>query len=145
MENTASQNSLYTNEPEFNTETLNSNKNALNEQPTEQQFRRWYDNDPTVSYVVSRLEHSSEEIRRKLSMEMIKIIIGKRIYEMDSLDDLTRSIYYGYEYSNGHRWYDADATVRTAMQMLNDCPSYLQYEVASELKKAIYYIDSLIF
>ena len=145
MENTATQNSPYANEPEFNTETVNSNNGELNEQPQEQQFRRWYDNDPTVSYVVSRLEYSSEEVRRKLSMEMIKIIIGKRIYEMDSLDDLTRSIYYGYEYSKGHRWYDADATVRTAMQMLNDCPSYLQYEVAAELKKAIYYIDSLIF
>ena len=120
------------------------NSTEVNKEPVEY-HRRWYENDPTVASVVSRMEYSSEDVRRKLAMAMIKIIIGKRIYEMENLDDLTRSIYYGYEYSGGNRWYDADSTVRTAMEMLNDCPAHLQYEVAAELKKNIYYIDSLVF
>ena len=100
--------------------------------------RRWYDDDPELAAIVSKLEYSTDEIRTKTAMMIIKIVIDKNITGMhyNNIDSLIDSIKAGYTDSRRSRWYDTNATTRTAIQMLHDLPSIERYNIALEIKQS---------
>ena len=105
-------------------------------------IRRWYDEDPELSQIVSKLQYSSDEIKSKVAMLIIKIIIDKNIMSLDyeNIDDLLDALYAGYADTRRSRWYDINSTVRTAMQMLHDFPYDARCSVAMEIKNSHKYI-----
>lgn len=105
-------------------------------------IRRWYDEDPELSQIISKLQYSSDEIRSKTAMLIIKTIIDKRIINLDyeNIEDLLDAIYAGYTDTRRSRWYDINSTVRTAMQMLHDLPPESRCKVALDIKNSHKYI-----
>ena len=98
-------------------------------------IRRWYDEDYNLSQIVEKMQYSDDDVRRKIAMLIIKIIIDKRIMDLtyENIEDLLDSLKAGYTDTRRSRWYDANSTVRTAMQMLNDLPDKERYLIANEI------------
>ena len=98
-------------------------------------IRRWYDEDYNLSQIVEKMQYSDDDVRRKIAMLIIKIIIDKRIMDLtyENIEDLLDSLKAGYTDTKRSRWYDINSTVRTAMQMLNDLPAKERYIIANEI------------
>lgn len=103
-------------------------------------FRRWYDKDPVLSSAIKTLEESDDDAQIKISLNLIKIIIEHNIEnsEFEAVEDIISAVEAGVEEnSKNNRWYDIDATLRTAMNMLQNCPESTQYVIAKEMAKLV--------
>lgn len=107
-------------------------------------YRRWYDDDATLSSVIKRMEYADMDFREKVAMEIIKVIIKLNINatEFNSAEEILRALRLGYKETRGGRWYDVDITVKTAMEMLRECPIPIRQKVSLEIKKFIINLDS---
>ena len=105
-------------------------------------IRRWYDEDPELLAIVSKMEYSTDEVRNKVAMLIIKVIIDRNILQSryNDIDALVESVRAGYTDTRRSRWYDTSSTTRTAMQMLRDLPGDERYSVAQEIKQSHKYI-----
>jgi len=103
------------------------------------QFRRWYDKDPLLQNVMHTLEHSDDEAQIKIALNLIKIIIEHNISneEFSEVGDIITAVEDGKASSKGNRWYDIDSTVRTAINMLENCPFSTQKSIAKEMAKLV--------
>lgn len=103
-------------------------------------FRRWYDKDPVLSSAVQTLEKTDDETQIKISLNLIKIIIEHNIEnsEYEAVEDIISAVEAGVEEKgNNNRWYDIDATLKTAMNMLQNCPESTQKVIAKEMAKMV--------
>lgn len=103
-------------------------------------FRRWYDKDPVLSSAMKTLEETNDEGQIKISLNLIKIIIEHNIEnsEFEAVEDIISAVEAGVEEnSKNNRWYDIDATLRTAMNMLQNCPTETQGIIAKEMAKLV--------
>lgn len=105
--------------------------------------RRWYDEDKELSYIISKLEYASEEMKSKVSLMIIKTIINRNILSNDyeNIDDMLISLNAGYLDTRRSRWYDTNSTTRTAVQMLRDLPPDSRYDIVCEIKSEFKYIS----
>ncbi len=112
------------------------------EKASDNYTRRWYDDDSELSRIISKLEYSNDEIKTKVALMIIKVIINKKVLslEYENIDELLDSIYAGYNDTRRTRWYDTNSTVRTAMQMLHDLPYDTRMSIAEEIKESHRYI-----
>ena len=101
--------------------------------------RRWYDKDPVLSSAMRTLEESDDETQIKISLNLIKIIIEHNIEdkEFEAVEDIINAVEAGVDDTRNGRWYDIDATVKTAMNMLQNCPSTTQHIIAKEMAKMV--------
>ena len=97
--------------------------------------RRWYDKDPILSKSMYTLEHSSDETQIKIALNLIKIIIEHNISNSKYKDigDILTAVEDGKIPRGIDRWYDIDITVRTAINMLENCQFETQKQVAREM------------
>ena len=104
-----------------------------------QQHRRWYDKDPVLSQAVSTLEHSDDETQIRVALNLIKIIIEHNIEneKFEAVEDIIDAVGSGLDDNRKGRWYDIDSTVRTAMNMLQNCPEATQKIIAKEMAKMV--------
>lgn len=103
-------------------------------------FRRWYDKDPVLSSAMRTLEHTDDDGQIKVSLNLIKIIIEHNIEnsEFEAVEDIISAVEGGVEQnSKKNRWYDLDATLRTAINMLQNCPEATQKVIAKEMAKLV--------
>lgn len=103
-------------------------------------FRRWYDRDPILSSAMKTLEESDDDTQIKISLNLIKIIIEHNIEssEFEAVEDIISAVEAGVdENSRNNRWYDIDATLRTAINMLQNCPEDTQHVIAKEMAKLV--------
>ncbi len=102
-------------------------------------FRRWYDKDPVLSSAVKTLEQSGDETQIKISLNLIKIIIEHNIEnsEYEAIEDIISAVEAGVEEERNNRWYDIDSTLKTAMNMLQNCPESTQKIIAKEIAKMV--------
>jgi len=103
-------------------------------------FRRWYDKDPVLSSAMKTLEETNDETQIKISLNLIKIIIEHNIEnsEFEAVEDIISAVEAGVEENNKkNRWYDIDSTLRTAMNMLQNCPESTQEVIAKEMAKLV--------
>lgn len=102
-------------------------------------FRRWYDKDPVLSSAMNTLEQSDDESQIKISLNLIKIIIEHNIEndEFTAVEDIISAVEAGVEENRNNRWYDIDATLKTAMNMLQNCPESTQKIIAKEMAKMV--------
>lgn len=103
------------------------------------QHRRWYDKDPVLSQAISTLEHSDDETQIKVALNLIKIIIEHNIEDeqFEAVEDIINAVGSGLDDNRKGRWYDIDSTVRTAMNMLQNCPEDTQRIIAKEMAKMV--------
>ena len=97
------------------------------------QHRRWYDKDPVLSQAVETLE----QIR--IALNLIKIIIEHNIEDekFEAVEDIINAVGSGLDDNRKGRWYDIDSTLRTAMNMLQNCPPATQHVIAKEMAKMV--------
>ena len=107
------------------------------------QHRRWYDKDPVLSQAVNTLEHSDDETQIKIALNLIKIIIEHNIEDerFEAVEDIIDAVGLGLDDNRKGRWYDIDTTLRTAMNMLQNCPAATQRIIAKEMAKMV--VDSI--
>ena len=103
------------------------------------QHRRWYDKDPVLSQAISTLEHSDDETQIKVALNLIKIIIEHNIEDeqFEAVEDIINAVGSGLDDNRKGRWYDIDSTVRTAMNMLQNCPEATQRIIAKKKEKMV--------
>ncbi len=103
------------------------------------QHRRWYDKDPVLSQAVATLEQSSDETQIKIALNLIKIIIEHNIEDekFEAVEDIINAVGSGLDDNRKGRWYDIDTTLRTAMNMLQNCPPATQHLIAKEMAKMV--------
>lgn len=102
-------------------------------------FRRWYDKDPVLSSAMKTLEQSDDETQINISLNLIKIIIEHNIEnsEFETVEDIISAVEAGVEENRNSRWYDIDATLKTAMSMLQNCPESTRHVIAKEMAKMV--------
>lgn len=110
----------------------------MKEEYTNQQ-RRWYDRDPVLSEAVHTLEYTDDETQIKIALNLIKIIIEHNIEDekFEAVEDIINAVGSGLDDNRKGRWYDIDATLRTAMNMLQNCPPATQNIIAKEMAKMV--------
>ncbi len=103
------------------------------------QHRRWYDKDPVLSEAVRTLEETDDQTQIRVALNLIKIIIEHNIEDekFEAVDDIINAVGSGLDDSRRGRWYDIDTTLRTAMNMLQNCPPDTQKEIAKEMAKMV--------
>ena len=104
-----------------------------------QYFSRWYDKDPILSMSIRTLANSSDEKQISVALNLIKVIIEHNIQDnkYENVEDIVSAVEDG-RIQRGHsRWYDIDATVRTAIQMLEKCPSDTRKKVALDMAQIV--------
>ena len=101
--------------------------------------RRWYDKDLVLSQAVSTLEHSDDQTQIRIALNLIKIIIEHNIEDekFEAVEDIINAVGAGIEDNRKGRWYDIDTTLRTAMNMLQNCPEATQHVIAKEMAKMV--------
>ena len=101
--------------------------------------RRWYDKDPVLSQAVSTLEHSDDQTQIRIALNLIKIIIEHNIEDekFEAVEDIINAVGSGLDDDRKGRWYDIDTTLRTAMNMLQNCPEATQHVIAKEMAKMV--------
>lgn len=101
--------------------------------------RRWYDKDPVLSSAMKTLEQSDDDSQIKIALNLIKIIIEHNIEnsEFEAVEDIISAVEAGVEENRNNRWYDIDATLKTAINMLQNCPEVTQQSIAKEMAKMV--------
>ena len=104
-----------------------------------QQHRRWYDKDPVLSEAVRTLEETDDQTQIKVALNLSKIIIEHNIEDekFEAVDDIINAVGSGLDDNRRGRWYDIDTTLRTAMNMLQNCPEDTQKVIAKEMAKMV--------
>jgi len=110
----------------------------MKEEYSEQQ-RRWYDKDPVLSQAMKTLEMSDDGTQIKIALNLIKIIIEHNIEneKFEAVEDLLTAVETGKSDSRNGRWCDIDNTLKTAMNMLQNCPEATQHLIAKEMAKMV--------
>lgn len=104
-----------------------------------QRFRRWYDKDPVLSSAMKTLENSNDEAQIRIALNLIKIIIEHNIEnsEYEAVEDIISAVEAGVEEERSTRWYDIDTTIKTAINMLQNCPEATQKVIAKEMANLV--------
>lgn len=104
-----------------------------------QQHRRWYDKDSVLSEAVRTLEETDDQTQIRVALNLIKIIIEHNIEDekFEAVDDIINAVGSGLDDNRRGRWYDIDTTLRTAMNMLQNCPEDTQKVIAKEMAKMV--------
>ena len=110
----------------------------MKEEYTNQQ-RRWYDKDPVLSQAVKTLEETDDETQIRIALNLIKIIIEHNIEDekFEAVEDIINAVGSGLDDNRKGRWYDIDSTLRTAMNMLQNCPAATQRINAKEMANMV--------
>ena len=92
-----------------------------------------------MSQAVSTLEHSDDDTQIKIALNLIKIIIEHNIEDekFEAVEDIINAVGSGLDDNRKGRWYDIDTTLRTAMNMLQNCPQATQHLIAKEMAKMV--------
>ncbi|MBQ7126075.1 hypothetical protein IJO12_03220 [bacterium] len=101
--------------------------------------RRWYDKDPVLSSAMKTLEESTDESQIKVALNLIKIITEHNISnsEFESVEDIVSATEDVLENTKRERWYDLDATLRTAISLLQNCTDATRSVIAKEMAKNV--------
>jgi len=104
-----------------------------------QYFSRWYDKDPVLSMSMRTLANSSDERQIAVALNLIKVIIEHNIQDnkYENVEDIMSAVEDGRIQRGHNRWYDIDATVRTAIQMLEKCAPETKKKVALDMAQLV--------
>jgi hypothetical protein len=101
--------------------------------------RRWYDRDPILAKAMRILETSDDKFQIQVALNLIKVIIEHNIEsnEFKTVEDILSAVEEGRCEKGNERWYDIDLTIRTAVQMLENCTEDVQLKIARNIAELI--------
>lgn len=101
--------------------------------------RRWYDRDPVLSKAMRILETSDDKFQIRVALNLIKVIIEHNIEsnEFNTVEDILSAVEDGRCEKGNERWYDIDLTIKTAVQMLENCSEDTQSKIARNIAELI--------
>ena len=104
-----------------------------------QYFSRWYDKDSVLSMSMRTLSTSNDVKQIEIALNIIKVIIEHNIkdHKYESVEDIMNAVEEGRIQKGYSRWYDIDATVRTAIQMLEKCDPETKKKVALDMAQIV--------
>ncbi len=102
-------------------------------------YSRWYDKDPVLSMSMRTLANSDDASQIAVALNLIKVIIEHNINnnEFSNIEDIVGAVEDGLIQKGTNRWYDLDATVRTAIQMLERCDEETRQKVALDMAQLV--------
>ena len=102
-------------------------------------YRRWYDQDPVLSSAMQTLKETDDESQIKIALNLIKIITEHNLSENEysSVDEIISATEEGLKRTKLERWYDIDATLRTAISLLQNCPANTRSMIAKEMAQMV--------
>ncbi len=102
-------------------------------------YSRWYDKDPVLSMSMRTLASSDDASQIAVALNLIKVIIEHNInnHEFSNIEDIVGAVEDGLIQKGTNRWYDLDATVRTAIQMLEKCSVETRQKVALDMAQLV--------
>jgi hypothetical protein len=109
---------------------------------TEGSYQRWYDRDPALSRALDMLRQASDIYQAQVALNIIKIIVEHQTEEASKteVEELAGRISAGESIERQilrRRWYDVNETLRSAMQLLRDCPEDLQKTIIPTITRMI--------
>ena len=102
-------------------------------------FSRWYDKYPVLSMSMRTLANSDDASQIAVALNLIKVIIEHNIdnNEFSNIEDIMGAVEDGLIQKGTNRWYDLDATIRTAIQMLEKCSNETRQKVALDMAQLV--------
>ena len=106
---------------------------------SDKDYRRWYDQDPVLSQAMQTLKETDDESQIKIALNLIKIITEHNLSESEyaSVDEIISATEEGLKKNKRERWYDIDATLRTAIGLLQNCPATTRSIIAREMAQLV--------
>jgi hypothetical protein len=116
--------------------------------------QRWYDRDPALSGAMEQLRNAADKYQAQIALNIINIVVEHLIEEASDSplsDNGIGNLQLLYDQvgikpsqsSQAHsantrrRWYDVNETLRSAMQLLQDCPDELQQKIIPSIATMI--------
>ncbi len=101
--------------------------------------RRWYDRDPILSKAMRILETSDDKFQIQVALNLIKVIIEHNIESnsFKTVEDILKAVDEGRCEKGNERWYDIDLTIKTSVQMLENCSEEMQSKIARSIAELI--------
>lgn len=104
-------------------------------------FQRWYDKDPALCQALDTLRNANDAYQAQVALNIIIIIVEHKIESetLNHVDDLLQTLIDTKEGSKNYyrRWYDLNETLRSALQLLKDCPEEVQKQVIPSITKMV--------
>lgn len=102
-------------------------------------YSRWYDKDSVLSMSMRTLANSDDASQIQVALNLIEVIIEHNIrsHEFTSVDDIINAVEEGLIQKGSNRWYDLKKTVRTAIQMLENCSPETRQKVALDMAQIV--------
>ena len=89
-----------------------------------QQYKRWYDYDPTMLEVINLLKDYQTELRSQAEIFLTKIEEQISKEAVDRFYEMVKPI-------NGNRWYDKDPVISKTVELLRVIPQDVQKQAAN--------------
>ncbi|MEI8390742.1 MAG: hypothetical protein WCG23_12770 [bacterium] len=101
--------------------------------------RRWYDRDPILSKAMKILETTDDKFQIQVALNLIKVIIEHNIESnaFNTVEDILSAVEEGRCEKGNERWYDIDLTIKTSVQMLENCSEEMQSKIARSIAELI--------
>jgi len=102
-------------------------------------YSRWYDKDSVLSMSMRTLANSDDASQIQVALNLIEVIIEHNIrsHEFNSVEDIMNAVEEGLIQKGSNRWYDLKKTVRTAIQMLENCSPETRQKVALDMAQIV--------
>jgi len=96
-----------------------------------QEFKRWYDHDPTLLKVINILRDYQEELKEQaqIFLESLEKKVSKEA--IDKYYQLVKPI------NGGSRWYDKDPIISKTVELLRVVPQEVQQKIANDFIEAL--------
>ncbi len=96
-----------------------------------QEFKRWYDHDPTLLKVINILKDYQEELKEQaqIFLESLEKKVSKEA--IDKYYQMVKPI------NGGSRWYDKDPIISKTVELLRVVPQEVQQKIANDFIEAL--------
>ena len=96
-----------------------------------QEFKRWYDHDPTLLKVINILKDYQEELKEQA--EIFLATVEKKVSKetLDKYFAMVKPV------NGGSRWYDKDPVISKTVELLRVIPSDVQKQTAQMFIEAL--------
>jgi hypothetical protein len=103
---------------------------------------RWYDQDPALARALDALKHANTGYHAQVALNIIGIIVEHYVYEeggdaYETQRELMTLAQTRSATQPRERWYDVNASLRSAMQLLQDTPNEYQSRIIPHIASMI--------
>ena len=92
---------------------------------------RWHDNDPALQEAMNLLQKATQKQQAQVALNIIKVIVEHQTESNTYcyIEDLMQHLKQGRKPASYRRWFDANETLSSAIDLLRDCPEDFQSTV----------------